>query len=186
MPQPKRNFSYGFIAILILFAALSRLIPHPPNFAPMGAMALFGAAYFKKKHLALLVPLIALWISSLIIDNTIAAQYYDGFQWFTNPFVYLGMIAIVGLGWLTLRRPNVQSVLASALGASIVFFLISNFGVWLQWVPEKNFATLSATFAAGVPFFHWTLLSDVFYCAVLFGAYEMAADRGWVLRPSQV
>lgn len=182
MSQPTTRFS--FVATLIAFAALSRLLPHPPNFAPIGAMALFGAAYLPKKWLTVVVPLVALWLSSLLIDNTLMAQWYDGFVWFSNPWVYVALLGIVGLGWVTLRRVTLPNVVGSALGASVLFFLVSNFGVWLAYYPN-TLAGLTACYAAAVPFFHWTLLGDLFFCGVLFGAYEMALRRGWAVAPSK-
>lgn len=182
MSQSTSRFS--FVAGLIAFAALSRLLPHPPNFAPIGAMALFGAAYLPKKWLAVVVPFVALWISGLIIDNTLMAQWYDGFVWFSNPWVYVAMLGVVALGWLTLRKVTLTNVVGSALGASGLFFIISNFGVWLGYYP-KTIAGLTACYAAAVPFFQYTLLGDLFFCGVLFGAYEVALRRGWVLAPSK-
>ena len=61
---------------MILFAAFSRLLPHPPNVTPISAMALFGAAYFGKKYWAILIPLAALWLSNLVLNNIVYAQMF--------------------------------------------------------------------------------------------------------------
>ena len=84
----KLNLRFGIIVALIFLAALSRFLPHPPNFTPVGGMALFGAAYFARKYWAFIIPFLAIWLSNLVIDNIFLAQYYDGFQWFSQPFVF--------------------------------------------------------------------------------------------------
>lgn len=170
---PTRPFAPGFFLLLVLFAAFSRLIPHPYNFTPIGGMALFGAAYFGRKYWALLVPALALYLSSLLLDNTLYAQYYDGFVWFSNPFVYFafGLIALFGLGML--QKITTIRVLGGALGASAIFFLVSNFGAWLgSPMYPQDFNGLMAAYAAGLPFLRNTLLGDLVYTGVLFGAYQ--------------
>lgn len=80
-----------FVVItLIGLAALSRLLPHPPNFTAVGAMALFGAAYLSPRWLGFAVPFAALWMSDLIINNVVYAAYFDQFVWFYNPSNYIG------------------------------------------------------------------------------------------------
>ncbi|RMF28181.1 MAG: hypothetical protein D6765_06380 [Bacteroidetes bacterium] len=166
------------VAGLILLAALSRLLPHPYNFTPLGGMALFGAAYFSRRWLGLLVPLAALWVSNLLLDNLLYAQYYEGFVWFSNPFVFLSLAAVVALGWLTLRKVTLPRLIGSSLAASTLFFLISNFGVWLQGLLyPKTLAGLAACYAAALPFFQNTLLGDLFYVGVLFGTYAFLRKR---------
>ena len=76
-----KNKRLFLLSAMILLAALSRLIPHPWNFTPIGAMALFGAAHFSKKYLAFVIPFAALWISNLLISNLLMASYYESFVW---------------------------------------------------------------------------------------------------------
>jgi len=83
----KFNISYVVIISLILFASFSRIIPHMPNFTPIGAMALFGGAYLKNKYHAILIPIISLWISDLVINNFIFSFYSD-FTWFYPGFLW--------------------------------------------------------------------------------------------------
>ena len=104
MTNSKIDLRFGLIVLLIFMAALSRLLPHPPNFAPIAGMGLFGAAYFSKKYFAFLIPFIAYWISDLILDNLVYAQYYDGFQWFGSLYVYASFALIIGLGFLLLKK----------------------------------------------------------------------------------
>ncbi|MDD2300415.1 MAG: hypothetical protein PHU69_12360, partial [Fermentimonas sp.] len=84
---------------------MSRLLPHPPNFAPIGAMALFGAAYFSKKYWAFIIPIASMWVSDLILNNVIYGQYFDHFVWFYSGslFTYGAFALIVVLGMFTLK-----------------------------------------------------------------------------------
>ena len=175
----KIQLRFGIITLMILVAALSRLLPHPPNFTPIGAIGLFGAAHFSRKHLAIVVPFVALWLSNLLLNNLVYAKMYpdfygDSFIWFgaTAPYVYVAFALIIGLGFLVLRTVKVGNLLAASFGASVLFFLVTNAGSW--WAsPQytKDFTGLLAAYTAGIPFFWNTLLGDLFYVGVLFGGY---------------
>lgn len=159
----------------ILFAALSRLLPHAYNFTPIGAIALFGAAYFTDKKWALIVPISALWISDLILNNVMYASFHEGFAWFTGGFLYIyGSIAlIIVLGYYLLKKITVGRVLGGAIGASVVFFIVSNFGVWISTpMYPLTLEGLIACYTAAIPFFHNTLAGNVVYSGVLFGGFE--------------
>jgi len=164
------------ITVLIIIAALSRLLPHAPNFTPVGATALFGAAYFAKKYWAILIPLAALWASDLILNNVVYAQYYEGFAWMTTGFLWIiGAFALIAiLGMVVLKnKVNPINLLGTSFAASGIFFLITNFGVWMSGLTyPKTMEGLIACYTAAVPFFWNTLAGDLFYVAVLFGAYE--------------
>ena len=177
MKNQKINIRFGIVSLLILLAAFSRLIPHPPNFTPVGAMALFGAAYFSKRYLALVIPIIAMWLSDLVLNNVIYAQYFDsfvlfypGFYWTYSAFIVIGLV-----GFFLLKRTKPQNILIASLSASILFFLLSNFGVWASGMMyPKDFSGLLACYTAAIPFFQNTLMGDLVYCGVLFGAFEFA------------
>ncbi len=173
MSKEKLNIRFGVLVGMIVLAAASRFIS-PFNFSPIGAIALFGAAYFSRKIWALIIPLAALWVSSLILDNVIYAEFYDGFQWFSNPMVYLGFGLMTLLGFGMLKKINVGTVLGSAVAGTAVFFLVTNFGSWLEmpFLYSRDFAGLTAAYAAGLPFLKNTLLGNVVYASVLFGAFE--------------
>lgn len=173
MTKKNINLRFGVIAALIMVAALSRLLlVGLPNFSPLGGIALFGAAYFAKKHWAFVLPIVALWLSSFLLDNTIYAAYYDGIQFFSNPMVYVGLILMVVWGTFIMKKVDMGRVVFGSLGASIIFFLVSNFGSWLAMYPKTS-EGLMAAYAAGVPFFANTMLSDLFFAGVLFGAFEL-------------
>ncbi|MEL6971044.1 MAG: DUF6580 family putative transport protein [Bacteroidota bacterium] len=169
---------FTLIAVLILFAALTRIIPHYPNFTAMGAMALFGAAHLKNKWQVFLLLLGAMYLSDLFINNVIYAEYYNGFVWKISPFVYLAFLLIIGIGYLLRGRVNVQNVVGASLSSSLVFFLLTNAATWqVDPVYTKDFAGLMTAYVAGLPFFWGTLAGDLFYCGVLFGGYAWFTQR---------
>ncbi len=185
MPEKKINLRFSLIAVFILFAALSRLIPHWYNFTPIGGMALFGAAYFTRKYWAFIIPFAALWISDLLLNNIVYAAYYEGFQFLGNLGVYIGFALIVVFGMVLLKKVKPGRLLVGSLGASAIFFLVSNFFVWLgsAFYPQ-NIAGLMACYEAGIPFFWNTVAGDLFYTSLLFGAFELLTRQYPILRPA--
>jgi len=135
---------------LIVLAILTRLIPHPPNFAPITGIALFSAINFNNTFFKFLVPLISLVIFDLIIGFSLI-----------NIFVYLSFIVIVLVG-NHFREIKLKSILIS----SVVFFIISNFGVWLIGYP-KTVSGFVMCYTAAIPFFINTILGDLFYSFLL-------------------
>ena len=136
----------NFIIILIGIAILSRLIPHPPNFTPITAIALFSTIHFKNKILTYLIPIIGLFISDLILGLSLV-----------NLFVYLSFIAITFIGF-KFQKINNYSILLS----STTFFIVSNFGVWILGYP-KNIEGLILCYYMALPFFVYTIMGDLFY-----------------------
>lgn len=171
---------FSVISVLIVLAALSRLIPHPPNVAPIAGMALFGAAYYSKKYWAYLIPIAAMWVSDMILNNVLYAQYFDSFVWFYSGslFTYAAFALIVLLGSVTLKKKNVGNIIFSALGASVIFFIVSNFGVWLTSpLYAKTWLGLTSCYTAAIPFLQNTLIGDLAYTGVLFGLFEVS--KSW-------
>lgn len=177
MKKEKTSYRFGLIVLLIVIAALSRMFPHPMNFTPVGAIALFGAAYVSRKWLAVVIPLASVFLSDVLINNTIYAHYYNKFTLFYPGFyfTYGAFVLIAILGFVLLRKVSTINVLVSSLLAAIVFFLVSNLGAWIGFhtYPHTS-AGLLACYVAGLPFFKYTLLSSVFYSALLFGVFELA------------
>jgi len=161
---------------LILLAVVTRLVPHYPNFTAVGAMALFAGATLKNKPLAFALPLVAFWLSDLVINNVIYAQYTEGFAWFTHGFVYqaLAIVLITLLGGFLSNKGTKSRVVLGGLLATVLFFLVSNFGVWQSGTMyPHHLGGLMAAYTAGIPFaLQGTLLSTVFYSAILFGVYD--------------
>jgi hypothetical protein len=148
----------------ILAAAALRLVPHPPNFTPIGAMALFSGAYLGRRGaVALVAPLGALFLSDLVLG------FYRGM-----PTVYFSVALIVIIGWVALRRVSPIRVGGAAIASSVLFFMLTNFGTWLSsgFYP-RTLAGLEACYIAAIPFFQNTVAGDLFYAAVLFGGFAL-------------
>lgn len=174
------NLRFGVICAMILAAALSRLIPHPASFAPIGGMALFGAAYFSRRYWAFIIPIAAMFISDLVLTNAVYGTASGSFVWFYSGslFTYAALALIVVMGMFTLKKVRVPNLIASALGASAIFFLVSNFGSWLSMpVYPKDLGGLMTCYAAGLPFLKGTVLGDLVYTGVLFGVFEYCMRR---------
>ena len=173
------NLRFRIISGIVLFAALSRLLlTELPNVSPLGAMALFGGAYFSKRYLAVIIPLLALWISDVALNNTIYAAYYEGFSLFGVPMVYLSIIVIALLGNSILKKISVGNLVIASLLTSAIFFLISNLSSW--WVIpaySKDIVGLIAAYTAALPFFLSTIVSNLLFTAILFGGYELVKRR---------
>lgn len=166
---------------MILAAAASRVLPHPPNLAPIEAMALFGGACFTTKRMAFLVPLVAMLVSDLAI-GWLSGDLALGLHRLI-PVVYGSFALIVCLGFWLRRRRKAAPIAAAALASSILFFVLTNFGVWAlgSWYP-KTWDGLVACYMAAIPFFRNTLLGDAVYTTVLFGGLALAEKRLPALR----
>ena len=162
----KQNLLYRMLLAfaLILLAAALRIAPHPWNFTPVGAIALFSGAVLRDRRLAFFFPLLALFLGEIFI----------GFHKLMF-VVYASFLVNVAIGlWLRDRRSIARITLATLLGA-IQFFVVTNFAVWqfLSGFPHTA-SGLAACYIAGIPFFWNTLAGDAFYAALLFGSYALA------------
>jgi hypothetical protein len=148
----------------ILLAAGLRLVPHPPNFTPIDAMALFSGAYLGRRVLAFAAPLAATLLADLVLG------FYPG-MWVQ----YVAVALVVLLGWVALPRVSAARVGVAALASSVLFFTVTNFGVWaLSGMYPHDMAGLAACYAAGIPFFQNTFAGDLFYATLLFGGFSLA------------
>jgi hypothetical protein len=164
MSKPRFVTLVGIIAAV----ALTRLLPHPWNFSPVGAMALFGGAHFTKKWQAFLLPIAALFLSDLVIG------FYDGMA-----LIYLSFCVNVLIGMMIREhRRRVGPVAAAAFIGSVQFFVITNFATWLNGLLYPlSMAGLSQCYIAAIPFFGWTVLGDAVFTAVLFGSFALAEAK---------
>lgn len=160
-----------FITSMILFASISRLFPHIPNFSPIAAMALFGGVYLEDKRSAFIVPLLSMLLSDFFIG------FHD-----TMIYVYASFICISLLGISIRRNINVLSIAACSLAASCLFFMVTNFGVWASLGCMNGLAGLDYTYAMGIPFFGPTMLGDLFYSGILFGTFYLVNKKTSVLQ----
>lgn len=157
-----RKLLYAALA-LVVFGVIMRLIPHPPNFAPVGAIAVFGGAVLPRK-LGWWLPLAVMATSDLLIG------FYGGILFTWAAFLLVGSFGI------TLRRSsNLRRIVFGSLGGGLIFFAVSNLGVFLQGgLYPHTWAGLVQCYAMAIPFFRNTLAGDLTYSALLFGTYALA------------
>ena len=164
-----KNFTSQFwlVSVMILAAAFTRLIPHPPNFTAVGAIALFGGACFSEKKFAFIVPMLAMLVSDLIIG------FHNGML-----SVYLSFVIIVGIGIMLSRNIKIKNVITASLFSSVLFFVLTNFQMWIQSpLYEKNISGLVTCYVAAIPFFHHTVLGDLFFVGALFGLFAVLQTK---------
>jgi hypothetical protein len=163
---------------IIVLAALSRLLPHPPNFSPVEAVALFGGAYFAKRSTAMWVPLAAMFVSDLILGLVNGGLYSEYFLSAGFVLVYLCIALSTVLGFGLRGRVGFARVTGYSLLGSLLFFVVTNFGAWLgSGMYPQTGAGLAAAYVAGVPFFQNTVAGTLFYSALMFGSFASLRRR---------
>jgi hypothetical protein len=162
--QPRSALVLG---IVVLCAAL-RIVPHPRNFAPVGAVALFSGAYFSSKRAAVFVPLLAI----------AAGDVFTGFHRLI-PWVYASFLVSVVLGFWLRPRKSAARIGRAVVAGAIQFFLVTNFAVWAYRIGSypKTGAGLVQCYVRGLPLLGNTLAGDAFYAALLFGGMALAERR---------
>jgi hypothetical protein len=205
MVDPRWAFSPRFVLLAVLMGlavacrlltatapawsgvSLETLAPYIVNVAPVAAMALFGGALFRDVRLAFVVPLAVMLIS----DTLLQVCYWQGWtlsQGFHAgmPIVYLAFVLVIALGRLVGEWLNPLSVVAGSLAGSVLFFVVTNFGVWASGVEASypmNLSGLVACFTAALPYFRNTVLGDLAFNTLLFGSYALAVLGVPSLRP---
>jgi hypothetical protein len=164
------------VYVLVLLAAAIRLVPHPPNFAPVAALGLFCGAVLQRRA-GWSIPLLALLASDAVLG-------------FYSPvlmaFVYGGFLASGAVGRLLLRSGRTAGRIgAGAVLSAVVFFAVSNFGVWAAGGFPHGLAGLARSYVMALPFFGNTLAGDLAYSALLFGLYETAERWARRDRPAE-
>ena len=155
---------------LTVLGAIARLLPHAPNFTPVGSVSLFGGARLRGWQ-AFLIPVLLMAVTDPLVG---------GYS-FTTPFVYAALLLNVLIGRRLQQTESVFRIGSACLLASTQFFLITNFGTWLAWHPH-TWTGFANCFAQAIPFFGRTLAGDLFYAAALFGLHAWLSRR---FRPAE-
>lgn len=170
------------VFVLVLLAAIYRLLPHPHNFAPITGIALLSGSFLRKHgKIAFILPLVAIFLSDLVLNNTLYSSFYpeaSGIIFFAPYMIatFLSIIVITGLGKM-LKRPKMLSIVGASIASSLIFFLITNMGSWLELpMYPKTLAGLGASITAGLPFFQFTILGDLVFSVSLFGIAAFAMN----------
>lgn len=162
-----KRYQVGIALMLIVLGVTLRLLPHPANFAPVTAIALFGGATLPRRY-AVAVPLLAMMVSDTLIG------------WYSMMPVTWGCYALIALAssaWLRGRGVGRGIVLTAS--SSVFFFLVTNFAVWVGGgLYPHSLAGLQHCFVMALPFFRNTALSDAIYTASLFSLYVLATRAG--------
>ncbi len=158
--------------LLTVLVAASRFLPHPPNVVCLGALGLFAGCYMAGRR-AYLVPLVTLLISD-IIGQVLGIAGMGFYNPITMAMVYAGALLAVPVGrWMKSNRSLLRFP-AGSLVASTLFFLLSNFGVWMGgWYPMTGSGLVSC-YVHAIPFFGYTVIGDLVFTAILFGTWELS------------
>lgn len=172
------KISILFIAVFAV--AMSRLIPHWPNFTAVGAAAIFGGASIRKSWVAILIPLSAIFVSDLIINNVFYNAYYEGFVLFgqSSSWIYAGLILMTVLAHFSISSFNALPIVGTAVAGSVLFFALTNYGVWIgNPLYTQDASGLVMAYEAGLPFLLNSMFANVLFSGVFFGAYYVALEQ---------
>ena len=165
------NIKIILLCVIIFLVSLTRIFPHPPNFTPILALAIFGGAYFPNKIAALTLPVIAMFLSDLIL----------GFH--SQMYVVYGTIVILSFLGNIIKTKNIKNLAISGLVGSLFFFIITNFSVWISGsLYPLTFDGLIQCYIMAIPFFHNTLISTLLFISVLFFGYNFAEKKYQILK----
>lgn len=169
------------VFLFILFAILSRFVPHMQNFSPILAIGLFGASHFQNKWMAFFIPLVATFLSDMIFGWFVYPEnnlFYDGMV-----FTYISYILVISAGLVMLRKINAYRVIGTSIFASVIFFLGSNIGCWIgNPMYPQTLAGMNKSLIAGIPFYTGTILGTLVFSVILFGGYYLLRTKWYALR----
>jgi hypothetical protein len=160
------NARFWLALTLVVVGVILRVMPHPWNFAPIGAIALFGGARFDRRYFAIGIPLLTMFVGDAFI----------GFH-SQMPVIYAtyALIAVIGM---FLRDRGTMAIAGGVLLSSTIFYLTTNFAVWAMGTTYAKSATgLVACYIAAIPYFGNTLASDALYAAIFFGTFAVVERR---------
>ncbi len=159
---------FKLVSSFILLGALSRLLPHPQNFTPLAAMALFGGTYLLNKRDSFLVPFGAMLLSDILLGFKDGKWFYPEIIW-----VYGSIALITCIGFFLRGREQRQTIMVASLTGSMLFFFLTNFGTWLSGYYGYSTQGLANCYIAAIPFFKGTVMGDLFYNLVFFGGFAL-------------
>ena len=170
------------LGVLIVLAAMSRLVEHPWNFTPMTAILLISAAYIPNKWMKIAVPFAIILFSDIVLEMTTGWGFHDG-----TAAVYFGYFIISNFGFFLLKKVSILKIAGASILGSLTFFLITNFPFLYtpSIVPNPllgtyphNMTGILASYEAGLPFFKNMILGDLTFSSILFAAYYLAQNFG--------
>ena len=158
--------------ILVILVAFFRLFPHPANFTPTLAIFIFSFGFFNNKWVSAFTALSALFVSDLLINNLIYSEYFNGFVIFYSGAIwtYLAVVVASVPAIFFLKKFVLKNLIISSLVVSILFFVFSNFGVWVTgFMYPKTIGGLIACYSMALPFFRNTVIATLLYASIMYG-----------------
>ena len=152
------------------------------DFSPIGAMALFGGAYFRNNGKAYLFPLITIWLGDVVLNRFVFYHewrfFYSGFYW-----VYGAFALMVLAGQLIVRKATVKNIALASVVAMLIHWIVTDFGVWLEGTMyAKTWAGWWECLVAAIPYEGNFLAGMAIYSLVLFGGFEWARKHNTALQ----
>jgi len=168
----KINSSFSYLVILAVLIALGvagRLLPHPPNFTPMAAIALFAGFIFVKRYMAFIAVIVTMLLCDYFAFGSLSANWFGSKSMFV---VYLALLFPIVFKNFLQKKLGVLKIAGAALASSIIFFLTTNFAVWaFSPMYTKNFDGLVLCYTMAIPFFQNTVAGNLLWSGVIFGTY---------------
>ncbi|HVI45435.1 MAG TPA: DUF6580 family putative transport protein [Chitinophaga sp.] len=186
------NPRFGVLLLFILAAGVIRVVLGADTnmspiamFTPVGAMALFGGASFSEKWKSYAFPLLTLFISDIILMQVFHRQYAEGLLYKGWIWNYVSFVFMVLLGQLLIKKASVGNIVLASVGAALIHFLFSNFGVWLSGSTDittgqpftRDAAGLLKCYALAIPYMQYTLIGNLIYSTIFFGSFELVRRR---------
>jgi len=182
MNQVKSN-QKGLVVLIVALGIFSRFLPHPPNVTAVAAASLFAGALLNSRVLAIILPLIMMYISDFVINNTVSRSFFPEeaglVTWSSYMlWVYIGIGLTALIGSLVLKKRTNGRKAGAAIFAALVFWVLSNFGILIQagGYPE-TFSGAMACYAAAIPFLINSLIGNLIFTFVIFGIYDFINER---------
>jgi len=190
------------LGIILLVSVVMRMFPYilsrffgmnidpgitiyPWNFSPLPAICLFGAAFFPRKSLSYLIPLAAFLLSDLgiwALSGKLSWAFYP-----SQPFVYGSVALTISLGFILRKHRSAGTIAATGIITSTLFFLITNFGVWMTGggtTFPMTAAGLAECYVVAIPFFRNSLLALAVFCPLLFSSVALLEQTEQQLQPA--
>lgn len=168
----KLNTSFNYLVIfsvLIVLGVVGRLLPHPPNFTPMAAIALFAGFIFLKRYMAVIAVVVTMLLTDYFAFGYLSAEWFASKSMWV---VYLALLFPIIFKNFLQKKLGFFRVAGAALASSTVFFIVTNFAVWaFSPMYAKTLEGLVLCYTMAIPFFQNTVAGDIIWSGVIFGTY---------------
>jgi len=172
----RKIFEMGVFVLLVGLGVATRVLPHEPNVTAVVAISLFAGFFMRRASFAIGVPLVSMLISDVVLG---------AYDYRTMALVYASLLAPIFYRAVLKKRLSLSTVGAGVLGSSTLFFVVTNFAVWLfSGMYSHDLAGLGECYVAAIPFFRNGLLGDLAWTAGLFGTYSLVTRGMKYFRPS--